>query len=423
MDGNLTTTAVEKDPPFLDLNPPHWAARSLAYILILLFATVAVFSLLIRVPESVSGPFVLVPVHGTDPVRASRSGIIAEVRVAEGQSVAKGEPLFVVRSTPVGDRSADMGALEAQVKGVEESLANLSREYESQRLAEEQESRKLKERSAYLGGTIDFKRKQLVLVKEVAGRYEALYGKGMVSWVEYAARQLEVNRAAVDLEQIETESKENRASLEKLRHESEARRVKHTEVDRSLKEEREKARIKVAALKRDLVHSESNQLSVPAPCAGTVLRLQVKRPGAVVQEGEVLCELACSGEGLQAELTVPQAGVGRIKPGQGVKLLYDAFPYQRYGVRHGAVRWVSPTSVTVANSSIFHAFVDIEDEAILVEGQPRPLKAGMRGTAKVVVGRRSLMAYAFEPLRQLKESLADAPQKGSTKQGSGGSKN
>ena len=67
-------------------------------------------------------------------------------------------------------------------------------------------------------------------------------------------------------------------------------------------------------------------------------------PGAVVQDGEVLAELACAGERLQAEVNVTPSGTGRIEPGQHVRLLYDAFPYQRYGIKHGTVRWVSPAS-------------------------------------------------------------------------------
>ena len=69
-----------------------------------------------------------------------------------------------------------------------------------------------------------------------------------------------------------------------------------------------------------------------------MLRLAVQRAGAVVREGETLCELACAGERLQAQLALPPSGVGQIKPGQPVKLLYDTFPYQRYGVRQGTVR-------------------------------------------------------------------------------------
>jgi hypothetical protein len=150
---------------------------------------------------------------------------------------------------------------------------------------------------------------------------------------------------------------------------------------------------------------------VLAPCSGTLLRQQVKALEAFVKEGELPSELACPGAKLQAVLTVPQSGIARVRPGRGVKLLYDAFPYGRYGIRYGTVRWVSPASVDAENNPGFHTFADIEDEAIMVDGQPVPLRAGMGGIAKIVLGRRSLMSYAFEPLRQLKESFAEPPQR------------
>ena len=150
---------------------------------------------------------------------------------------------------------------------------------------------------------------------------------------------------------------------------------------------------------------------VLAPCSGSLLRQQVKALEAFVEEGDLPYELTCPGARLQAVLTVPQSESARVRPGRGVKLLYDAFPYGRYGIRYGTVRWVSPASVDAENNPGFHAFADIEDEAIMVDGEPLPVRAGMRGTAKIVIGRRSLMSYAFEPLRQLKESFAEPPQR------------
>jgi hypothetical protein len=35
----------------------------------------------------------------------------------------------------------------------------------------------------------------------------------------------------------------------------------------------------------------------------------------------------------------------------------------------------------------------------------------MGGRAKIVVGRRRLASYAFEPLRQLQESVSDTPER------------
>jgi hypothetical protein len=86
-----------------------------------------------------------------------------------------------------------------------------------------------------------------------------------------------------------------------------------------------------------------------------------------VPEAETLGELACAGERLQAELALPSSGVGQIEAGQPVKLLHDIFPSQLVGVRHGAVRWVSPTVV----GDQFRVFADITDAAITVKGEAR----------------------------------------------------
>jgi membrane fusion protein len=398
------------DPlPFLILHAPHWAAHGLAYVLLLLGVAGVCIALVLRIPDTVSSPFVLLPVRGTDPIRAPRGGLIAAVRAADGDTINQRDALFVIQSTAVGERSAALETLTAQLRGLEESLVNERSKYENQQRATAEESRRLQARLAHLSRTVDAKGQELAWADEAAEGYRRLQERGLVSRLEYTSRQLAATRAAVELDRAQTERAELVNTLEKLRHEAAASQAAYQELRRRLQEEREKASIRRAALQQDLIQSQGNQLSVPAACAGTMLRRRVQGVGAVVQEGEVLAELACAGERLQAELTVPQAALGRIQPGLGVKLLYEAFPYQRYGVRYGTVRWVSPSSVLVNDTPVFRVLVDIVDDAILVQGQPRPLMAGMRGKAEVVVGRTSVLGYVFAPLRQLREALADAP--------------
>jgi membrane fusion protein len=110
-----------------------------------------------------------------------------------------------------------------------------------------------------------------------------------------------------------------------------------------------------------------------------------------------------------------------VRQGQGAKLLYDAFPYQRFGVKFGRVRWVGPATAlpaagaqnpSAAEPQAFRALIDGDDSTIVVSGEPRPLLVGMRGSARVVVGRRSLISFAFEPLRALRENFASVPPAG-----------
>ncbi|HEY7366001.1 MAG TPA: HlyD family efflux transporter periplasmic adaptor subunit [Methylomirabilota bacterium] len=458
-------------PPFLGGSPAPWAARGLAWLLLALFAAAVVAAAIIRVPESVSARFVLVPERGADQLRASRDGTLAEIRAVVAQPVERGQVLFVLRSTVIGDRSAELRTLETQTQGAADRLANERRRHDSQQRADEEEQARLRTRAAHLTQKIDeqaalratararyrdtlaiyendieigrreieFKQQAFGVARELADRTERYHKEGIISWLEYNTRRLEAAKVAAELEQLDrqidtarlkvsqlkseeeqreiesrltldqltSERREVQAALDKLGHEMAARRSAFVELERSLREDTQKSAIRIAALRVTLEQSQGNELSVPAPCAGVILRLAVQRAGAVVKEGEPLADLACGGSRLQAELTVPPAGVGQVKPGHPVKLLYDTFPYQRHGVRRATVRWVSPATV----GADFLAFADIEDEAIVSQGERRLLTAGMGGRADVVVGRRSLIAYAFEPLRQLRESLADAPPK------------
>jgi multidrug efflux pump subunit AcrA (membrane-fusion protein) len=124
----------------------------------------------------------------------------------------------------------------------------------------------------------------------------------------------------------------------------------------------------------------------------------------------MVAELVREGETLLAELKLPEAGVGKLKTDQGVKLKYDAFPYQRYGVKYGRVAWLSPASIETKEGASFRARVEIADREVLIQGQSRPLVAGMSGKAEIVIGNRSLIEYVLEPLRQLKENSSDVPE-------------
>jgi membrane fusion protein len=393
--------------PFLDAEPPHWAARGLAYVIILVFAAAAVAASVVEVPETVSSPFVLVPIRGTDPVRAVRGGMIARGLAAEGQEVAEGDVLFVIRSETAVGRTADLDALQLQKRGNAESLDAARRQFESQRRVDAEEERKTVERTASLGRMIEHKEKALAIAKQMAENYEKLAARGLASVMERSDRQLEVTRTEGEIEQLRGERQETRMALEKMRLEAETRRQEQLERERALGQEAENLGIRIAALSASPVPNEGGQYTVRAPCAGTVLAMRVKGDGTLVEEGEVLCEVGRAGEPLQAELALSRTGVGRVEPGQRIKLLYDAFPYERYGVKYGTLRWLSPAS---AEAESFRVLADVDDtETTVVGAERRQLMAGMGGRAEVTVGRRTLISYAFEPIRALRERLAEPP--------------
>jgi multidrug resistance efflux pump len=253
------------------------------------------------------------------------------------------------------------------------------------------------------------KQRRLALTREFADSAQVGYRNGSVNRIEAARLDLEATTLAEEVQSTANDLDDAQSALSRLAQDAQARDLEYQDVRRGLLESRETAQIRIDALGRDLVNLTDAGLAVRAPCRGTVLRLRVSSPGAVVREGEVLSEVACAGERLQAEQRVGEAGVPQVKPGQAVKLRYDAFPYQRYGVRFGTVRWAGSGGVAAADTASFRALVDIADDSIPVHGIPKPLLAGMGGQADVIVGRRSLVSYAVEPIRALRENFRQEP--------------
>ena len=408
-----TNSAVETSgdtKTFLDLTPPHWAARALSYLILTTVLVGVIASIVIKLPETVTASFVLSPTHGSDPLKAPRPGIASHVLVSEGQSVSQGDLILTLRSESTGDRAADLMTVQTQLAGAGESFINAKEKFNAQTLADEQEIRKLVARVEHLGGLITYKRQQVTLFKQLVDSDETLYREGIVSRAQLSARQLEFAELSAELEKLVAEQAETRLNIEKLKIESYGRQADFNEVQRTYKESAATGSIRVDALRRTLAGTDGNEVRLTAPCGGTILRMHIKDTGAVLREGEVVAEFACAGETLQAELKVPETGLGKLEIGQGVKLKYDAFPYQRYGVRYGRVAWLSPAGSDTASGSTFRAQVEISDREMVVQGQSRQLIAGMSGTAEIVVGNRSLIEYVFEPLRQLKENYTAVPE-------------
>lgn len=409
-----TNSAVETPGAtntFLDLAPPHWAARGLSYSIIAVVLVAAIASIVIRLPETVTADFVLAPARGTDPIKATRQGVANRVFVSEGQSVNQGDVIVTLRSEVAGDRAAELMTTQTHLAGAGESLSNAKEKFSAHSRAAEQEGHRLAAHVEHLGGLVTLKRQQLKLFKQLVDSDETLYREGIVSRAQLSGRQLEFAELQAELERLLAEEKETSVAIEKLKFESSARQAEFKEVQRTFQESAATGEIRIAALRSGLAGSDGNEVRLTAPCTGTILRLHVKSSGAVLHEGEAVAELVCTGETLQAELKVPETGLGRLKIGQGVKLKYDAFPYQRYGVRYGLVSWLSPSASETNQGATFKAHVEISESELLVQGQSRQLIAGMSGKAEIVVGNRSLIEYIFEPLRQLKENYSDVPER------------
>ncbi len=402
----------ESQNPFLNPEPPHWAARGLAYSIISIFVIAVLSAWLVSVPETISGRFTLVPIRGSDPIRAQKEGVIAEVEVQEGDTVSAGATLFLIHSSPLSDRSSDLRTLETQSRANQERLRIAASQYDTRKRQDASEQRRLETKSKFLAVIIESKKKRRDLTKVLADSAQAGSTSGAINRLDATRLDLEVTSLAEEVQTAENDLDDARAALVRLSQDGEARDLEYRETKRGLEEALETEKIRIASMYQDVSNVVTDSgVIIKASCAGTILHLRVNGAGAVVAANDILGEMACKGDKLQGELELPEAGVPQVRIGQGVKLRFDAFPYQRYGIRFGSVHWLGPTGESAPSPGTFRALVALSDDSIRVGSSMRALLPGMRGQADIVIGRRPLYTYALEPIQALRENMKQVPAK------------
>jgi membrane fusion protein len=137
-------------------------------------------------------------------------------------------------------------------------------------------------------------------------------------------------------------------------------------------------------------------------------------PGQSVSPASALASLIPAGAKLQAHLFAPSGAVGFVRPDQEVRLRFEAFPYQKFGHQGGHVLQVSrtplaapelaglslsaPTGAGHSAEPMFRITVEMDESQLRNFGGNQPLVAGMRMQADVLLERRRLIEWLFEPV-------------------------
>jgi len=372
--------------------PPPWVIRTAAWVLVGAFLFALLIAIVMRLPESVHCPFVLIPATGADPIQAPRQATISRVEVEEGQPVKAGEELFVLRSDEIRGWDTQFRTLNEDLRAKEESLKQYETAYIAQLEIKKAEIEQAK-------SEVQFRENHAKTSRELVTRMEKLARQGGESEIDLIKLKLDLAGSQKDLSVAQRTLQQG--TLDRERMETEHARLRGEQ-----RSEIEKLKMRTGALQKDLESTHQNLLMVRSPYDGVVISMDQRTVGSFVQQGQVLCQLAPKDAKPRARMTLTEAGLPKLAVAQRIRYFFEAFPYQRYGAVTGKLDWISPSTVTTTDGSRFVALGSLDRYEISPRaGQVLPLRVGMRGQAHIIVGGRTLIEYAFEPIRQLRESM------------------
>ncbi len=384
--------SLDAESEMLPQEPPPWIVRATAWILVGAFLFALLIAIVMRLPESVHCRFILIPATGADPIQSPRQAIISRVAVEEGQPVKAGEDLFVLRSDEIRGWDTQFRTLTEDLRTKEESLT----QYETANAAQ-LEIKKAEIEQAK--SEVKFRENHAATSRDLVTRMEKLAKQGGESEIDLVKLKLDLAGSEKDLSVAQRTLQQ--VNLDRQRMETE-----HMRQVGEQRSEIEKLKMRLGALKTDLENTHQNLLILRSPYEGVITSMDQRTVGSFVQQGQVLCQLAPKDAKPRARMTLNEAGLPKLAVDQHIRYFFDAFPYQRYGAVAGKLDWISPSAVTSTDGSHFVALGSLDRYEISPRaGQVLPLRVGMRGDAHIIVGGRTLMEYAFEPIRQLRENM------------------
>ena len=393
MSSQLTQrSSLDAESDMSPQEPPPWIIRTTAWILVGAFLFALLIAIVLRLPESVHCRFVLIPATGADPIQSPRQATISRVAIEEGQSVKAGEELFVLRSDEIRGWDTQFRTLSEDLRAKEEDRSRYESTYAAQIAIKNAEIEQAK-------SEVKFRENHAATSRDLVSRMEKLAKLGGESEVDLVKLKLDLAGSEKDLSVAQRTVQQ--VTLERERMQTEHAR-QHSEQESEI----DKLKMRIGALKIDLENTQQNLLMVRSPYEGMVISMDQRTVGSFVQQGQVLCQLAPKGSKPRARMILSEAGLPKLAVAQRIRYFFEAFPYQRYGTVTGRLDWISPSAVTTADGSHFVALGSLDrDEISSRSGQALPLRVGMRGDARIIIGGRTLIEYAFEPIRQLRESM------------------
>jgi membrane fusion protein len=388
---------------------PFWVFTLLAAGIAVLLIVVAVWGQYTR-RERVEGYLALDT--GAARVLIPDAGRVSELLVKEGDEVKAGDALAKIsldRTNVAGGSTSE--AISAEM---ESRRAILEKEQAQWRDLGSQQVEQLRRRVKDLEIELTQVDREMKLqetrirsAREQLDRYQGLAGeKKFVSEALVKQKQDEVTDQEIKLQAL-------RRQRSQVERDLGAAKMEEPQIQLRSRAQVEQVSRQLSELREGMSQVEARRETViRAPMAGVVTNVAVNRGQSIAADAPLATVLP-KGSGLHVELLVPTRAIGFVAKGQEVVLRYEAFPYERFGQYRGLITdigrnvWtqgerIGPLS---AKEPVYRVDVALDRQSVAALGQEFPLRPGMLVNADLLLERRTLLEWIFEPVLQLKGRL------------------
>lgn len=157
---------------------------------------------------------------------------------------------------------------------------------------------------------------------------------------------------------------------------------------------------RIAELENNLAKAKRalEQTTITAPVDGTILALNTRTIGGVVNVAERIAQIVPDNDLLYVDVTLDNQDVGFVRVGQRVVIKVATYPFQRYGYLEGTVENISPDAVQDEKKGlVYKAKVKLSGVNSSKKNRLK-LLPGMSVSAEITTGKRRIIEFFLDPL-------------------------
>jgi membrane fusion protein len=360
--------------------------------------------------ETVSGE--LVPDVGFVRVLAPQPGVVARRIVEEGQHVHAGQILVILSN----DRSTSSGGavlasinahIHAQIMAQKAALDTMRRLHSREAQQIGVQVLDLERQESLLAMEVATQSKRVEYAKQTLARFENLSKDGFLPLTQVARYHDDALEQQAKLQALERQRQEAVASLRQRKADLINLPDKHNlEIEAITRS--------IGTSEQQLLESEAKrEISVLAPVAGVATAV-LADVGSTVGTSTTLLSIVPKDSKLVAHIAIPNRSIASVRQGQEVLLRYHAFPFQKFGVHSVRIRDITILPLSedkgtagsgVATGLKYRAIAELDYSGTSRGPDYRLLRAGMSFDADVLLERRRLFEWVFDPLTSFAQRL------------------
>ncbi len=365
-------------------------------------------------------------------VQSAVAGKVKSIQVTSNQVLNKGDVIaYIDDSDLIIQKKQLQGSIEqgnillartdAQIAAVEQKIIAEKNKINSTIASAEAElsrqKRRYKDRKITTVAEVAEIEAVLKLAQEEYNRYQELADTGAISWLKLKEKEAALETAVARLQKVKAALNPSTAEMEIAQKQIAQAKAIGKATLASLTADKEQLKQQKAEIANNLYRNQQElelletkfqDTIIRSPIAGTIQQLHFRNSNQVVQEGDILAQIAPSNTPLEIKTWVAPEAISKLEVGQRALIKISACPYPDYGTLPGTVSAVSPDSSIESqdrgnNIATASYEVTIQPQSLSLSSGAKKctIQAGMEGRAEIITQKETVLTFLLRKARLL----------------------